>query len=95
MLRKEAQSEDNDLKSLGIYTKVIREERSERFEEYKEELLSLGFNLTEHEIQGKVTIEPTKFGIIDYYPKANKVLIRKENRWITGGLSWIISNLLK
>ena len=76
-LRKQAESEDNDLKAMGLYTKVLREERAERFENYKDKLLQAGYNLTEFKAQGKVTIEPTKFGIIDYYPKSNKVLIRK------------------
>ena len=31
-LRKEAAAEENDLKAMGIYTKVLREERLERFE---------------------------------------------------------------
>ena len=35
-----------------------------------------------------------KFGVIDYFPKANKVLIRKDNKWIKPGLKWIITNLL-
>lgn len=92
-LKKQADSEDNDFKAIGLYTKVLKEERAERFENYKEKLLNSGYNLTEFEAQGKFTIEPTKFGIVDYYPKSNKVLIRKENKWITGGLRWIISNL--
>ena len=93
-LRQQAQAEDNDLKAMGIYTKVLREERAERFENYKDKLLAEGFNLTEHEAQGKITIEPTNYGIVDYYPKANKILIRKYNKWITGGLRWIRSTLL-
>ena len=93
-LRKQAESEENDFKAMGLYTKVLREERSERFENYKDKLLQAGYNLTEFEVQGKFTIEPTKFGIVDYYPKSNKVLIRKENKWITGGLRWIIGSLL-
>jgi TPP-dependent 2-oxoacid decarboxylase len=93
-LIKQAESEENDLKSMGLYTKILREERAERFENYKDKLLQAGYNLTEFESQGKFTIEPTKFGIIDYYPKSNKVLIRKENKWITGGLRWIIGGLL-
>lgn len=93
-LRKQAESEENDLKAMGLYTKVLREERAERFENYKEKLLQAGYNLTEFKSQGKFTIEPTTFGIIDYYPKSNKVLIRKENKWITGGLRWIIGSLL-
>jgi hypothetical protein len=35
----------------------------------------------------------TDNGIIDYYSKANKILIRKENKWIKPGLQWIIHNL--
>lgn len=93
-LRKQSESEENDLKAMGLYTKVLREERSERFENYKDKLLKAGYNLTEFEAKGKFTIEPTNFGIVDYYPKSNKVLIRKENKWITGGLRWIIGSLL-
>jgi len=93
-LRKQAESEENDLKAMGLYTKVLREEHSERFENYKDKLLNAGYNLTEFEAQGKFTIKPTKFGIVDYYPKSNKVLIRKENKWITSGLRWIIGSLL-
>lgn len=26
----------------------------------------------------------------DFYPKSNKVLIRKENRWVFGGLKFLI-----
>lgn len=91
----QAASEDNDLKSLGLYNKALREKRLERFENYKEELLTLGHKIREFEGQGKFMIENTKFGIIDYYPKANKVLIRKDNKWIYGGLRWIIKNLIK
>ena len=95
-LRQEAQAEENDFKAMGIYRKVLREERLERFENYIDVLLERGFNLTFYEQQGKTTIETdSKFGIIDYYPKANKVLIRKQNKWITGGLKWIINNLIK
>jgi hypothetical protein len=93
-LKKQAESEENDLKAMGLYTKVLREERSERFENYKDKLLQAGYNLIEFEAQGKFTIEPTEFGIIDYYPKSNKILIRKESKWINGGLRWIIKSLL-
>ena len=94
-LNKQLSEEDNDLKALGIYTKILREERLERFEHYIPQLILKGFNITDFESQGKVTIEPTKFGIIDYYPKANKILIRKDNNWIKPGLQWMITNLLK
>ena len=93
-LRSEAQAEENDLKALGLYTKVLREERVERFENYKNKLLAEGFNITEYEAQGKIAIEPTIYGTVDYYPKANKILIRKQNKWNKGGLRWIRKHLL-
>jgi len=93
-LRKKAAAEENNLKAIGAYTKVLREERLERFENYKDKLLHEGYNLTEYEDQGKITIEPTNYGAIDYYPKANKILIRKQNKWLTAGLRWIKNNLL-
>jgi hypothetical protein len=33
IIKAQLQGEDNDLKALGISTKIIREERSERFED--------------------------------------------------------------
>jgi len=93
-LKIQAQTEDNDLKALGIYTKILREERFERFKKYKSELIAKGFSLIENEEQGKITIETKTYGTLDYYPKANKILIRKKNKWNKAGLHWIIKNLL-
>ena len=93
-LIKQAESEQNDLKSIGIYTKALREERAERFENYKDKILQAGYNLTEFKSHGKFTIEPTKYGIIGYYPKSNKIFIIKLNKWKKAGLRWIITNLL-
>lgn len=91
-LRKKAEQEDNDLKALGIYTKVIREERSERFEKYLPQLQEK-YDVRE-DIADKFTIETEKFGTVDFFPKANKILIRKRNKWIKPGLRWIRKNLL-
>ena len=94
-LKNKLSSEDNDLKAIGIYTKILREERNLRFDNFKDVLLKEGFNITEYPDKGKFTIEPTEFGIIDFYPKANKVLIRKQNKWIPAGYSWIQKTLIK
>lgn len=32
--------------------------------------------------------------IKDFYPKANRVLIRKQNKWLHNGLQWLIKNVL-
>lgn len=58
------------------------------------ELLKRGYNVTELTDQGKFVIEPTMFGIIDYFPKADKILIRKTNSWYNQGFSWILRMLL-
>lgn len=48
-----------------------------------------------HEIgKGKYIINTDEFGIVDFFIKANKVLIRKDNDWIHPGLSWIVDNLI-
>lgn len=94
-LKKQADCEDNDLAALGIYNKVIREKRTERFEKYRGKFVDAGYTLTENESQGRITIEPTGFGIVDYYPKANRILIRKKNKWHDAGLRWLVTNLLK
>lgn len=96
-LREEAQKEDNDLKYMGKMKKVLREERLERFENgYKEKLeannyIVLPFDGTKVVIDTQIDT----FGVIDYFPKANKILIRKRNLWVVGGLKWINNNLLK
>jgi len=94
LLKQQASQEENDIKAMGIYKKIVREERAERFENYRDKLLANGFNLTEYEAQGKTTIKPTIYGTVDYFPKANKVLIRSKNKWVPGGLRWIIEELL-
>jgi hypothetical protein len=98
-LRDQANREDNDLKAMGLYNKSLREGRLERFEDtHLTQLLRAGYDVAHIEEQGKYTIDTdiqeTKYGLVDYYPKANKILIRKQNKWIKPGLKWIIKNLL-
>ena len=96
-LKKEAQQEESDFSYMAKMNKSIREARLERFEDgYAEKLESnkcivIPFN------GSKVVIDTQteKHGIVDYYPKANKILIRKDNKWLTQGLRWINDTLLK
>jgi hypothetical protein len=99
-LKKQAAEEENDLKVLGLMTGALREGRLEKFEEdYLPKLKELGYEITHNEKTHHYLINTTNSkvnkGIIDFYPKANKVCIRKGNRWITKGLKWITENLLK
>jgi len=92
-LEVEANQTENDLAALGIFTKAIREKRSENFEEYWLEKLQCDYKCEEVS-EGKFTIYDTKFGTLDFFPKANKVLIRKQNKWNKPGLKWMVNNIL-
>lgn len=87
-LKKKMQEEDNDLKAQGLYNKMKREKRLENIEPYLEKLKAAGF-LIEPYNGTKVVIHTHIFGIIDFFPKANKVLIRKDNKWVDNALLWI------
>ena len=88
-----SQKEDNDIKSFALACKALREARSEKFLEDYLSVLKLRFVIEERN-NGSYSINTQNFGIIDYFPKANKLLIRKENKWIKPGLKWIINNLM-
>jgi len=91
-LRIEAASIESDIAYLGAANKIMREERIERFEDtWLNKLLAKTNVLHDHK-SGKYEMYHEKFGSIDFYPKANKVLIRKQNKWIKPGLKWLIKN---
>jgi hypothetical protein len=92
-LRLASQQEDNDIKSFALLCQVLRESRSEKFiEDYLPVLIKR--YPVEARTNGSYSITTQDHGIIDYFPKANKLLIRKDNNWIKPGLKWIINNLL-
>lgn len=95
-LKLEAQLEDNDFKYMSLMNKSLREARLEKFENYQIKLeqnncIIIPFNGQKVVIDTQID----KYGIIDYFPKANKLLIRKDNQWYTQGLKWLITNLIK
>lgn len=94
-LLQKARKCESDFKSLSLLNKSMREARLERFEDYQLKLEQAKCIIVPFNGQ-KVVIDTQldKFGIIDYFPKANKVLIRKNNIWKTQGLKWLITNLL-
>ena len=96
-LKIEAQQEESDFSYMAKMNKSMREARLERFEDgYTEKLESKNCILIPFN-GSKVVIDTqtSKYGILDYFPKANKILIRKDNKWITQGLRWINDTLLK
>lgn len=93
ILREQSASEENDFRALAIGGKAIREERNERFVEKMLPELKAKYEVYERD-NGSYTIDETPFGVIDYFPKANKVLIRKDNKWHDMGMKWMRKNLL-
>lgn len=93
-LEEDLTNTDNDFKALALHKQIIREKNSDRAQKYIDALAKAGYPVTFFEDKGKVMIEETQFGIVDYYPKANKILIRKQSKWISAGAHWIIKNLL-
>lgn len=96
-LEKQASEEDNDFKAFALHKKAFREQRSERFEDKYLPLLSAMFEVyNKDETKYTIDTQIDKYGIIDFFPKGNKLLIRKDNHWIkTGGLKWLLDNLIK
>jgi len=92
-LELEASMEENDLKALGILCKALRESRSEKFVDGWLKPLEMRYPVV-YRNNGSYSISTFKYGIIDYFPKANNLLIRKKNKWKKPGLRWIIKNLL-
>lgn len=93
-LKAEVAEEENDLVAMGIYNKVMREERLERFQEEWLPKFTRLYAPVWNERMGRYVILTPKFGDISFYPKANKVLIHRENLWRKPGLKWMVTNLL-
>jgi hypothetical protein len=93
--RQRAQESDNVFAALGLHTKALREERKERFEEtwlpklLEKEVIVTHFAIPQNKYE-ICFIENGTEKIIDYFPKANKVLVRSQNKWIKPGLKWIV-----
>jgi DNA-binding winged helix-turn-helix (wHTH) protein len=95
-LKKEAAESDNDFQAMSLLNKSLRENRLERFQDYIIPLQQKGYDIVEDNFKYTIDTDSQSimYGIIDYFPKANKLLIRKQNRWIKPGLAWITKNLL-
>jgi len=92
-LRLEASMEDSDSKAFGILCKSLRAKRSEKFLEDWLPVLQQIYPVTLRD-NGSFSITTSKYGIIDYFPKANNLLIRSKNMWKKPGLRWIVKNII-
>lgn len=88
ILFNEARKEENDFKAIALTAKAIRERRMELFESKWLEIVSKQFKV-ELRPNGSYSINTQLWGILDYYPKSDKLLIRKENKWKKQGLNFL------
>ena len=82
-----------DFNAMNAAKKITREKRNDRFLDHWLPLIRSKYNVKIDPLMDKYSIEPTSKGIVDYYPKSNKLLIRTSNTWKTGGLVILISLL--
>lgn len=73
------------------YCHDLKEVRLKRFEETILPQLE-AYDVT-NPAEGKYTIFTPEYGFVDIFPKANKLLIRKSNKWLNGAEKWIIRNV--
>lgn len=94
-LKIQAQSEDNDLKALGLECKALREHRWENIKQnYIDKFTNNSNILSFIEKEESFVLDTLSYKRITFYPKANKILIHSTSKWIKPGLSWIIKNIL-
>lgn len=76
------------------HRKISRQGNQDKFESETVYLISeKGIDVHVNK-NGSYRIFTDKFGKVDIYPKANKVLITKDNKWISRGDQWIQNNIL-
>lgn len=82
-------------RDIKEYQRNIREIKYTKFKnktvvrlEKSDKVISITENID------KFIINTTNFGIIDVYPKANRLLIRNSNKWFSSATQWLINNLI-
>lgn len=85
----------DDFRAFREYQREIREKKYNKFCSKILPKLQGAENVVYIErSMEKFTITTTNFGVIDIFPKANRLLIRKDNKWYSKATQWIIDNLL-
>lgn len=86
-----------DINEFKRFLNAGKKRRAEIFEKEISEILSMDYNV---DFQGRVVsgsvvwfLYHKKYGVIAYYPIANKIHIHKGNRWIKQGLTWVLYNI--
>lgn len=72
--------------------KGLRNKRLRDFETFVLEGLKLYMRVDKRD-NCSYTLHTRDYGVIDFYPKSDKLLFREDNRWISDGCVWICNNL--
>ena len=71
------------------YGQFVKQRREERYSQFVNTILpaikSLGYDV----------IQRNDFGFVIFYPKGDRLLLCKQNKWLYGGFSWIRKHILK
>jgi hypothetical protein len=91
-LKEQLHGEDNDIKAFAIDRKIKREIRRESFEEkYLPQLKQNTDLYVQSNPNGSYMIK-SPFDIYDFFPKANKILERRNGIWHKNGIQFTIKH---
>ena len=95
-MMEQANQEDNDLKYMGLFKKAQREKRWEVFQEtVVPVLVEKGIDFSFSENTYSYSFSSSKYGFVNFYAKANKVHIMKENKWIyDNAIQWLFKHII-
>lgn len=60
---------------------------------FKDKLMEL-YKTTYNEHLNKYTFDTQKFGLVDYYPKKNKLYVRRWNKYFDNGRGFIYKHMI-
>jgi len=83
---------DNDYRDVNYLRKIERAERKEKFEDKWLQALLQKTNVLYEARTARYEMFHPRLGTLYFYPKANRILIRAENKWYSRGLQWLIKN---
>jgi len=98
LLKIQADEEENDFRFWNIHHKAIREERIETFDEFFLPKIKDSHLVSVVESRPDQSLYLIKFsdGVeVAYYPKKDRLCIKKGNQWKCNGRTWIMNKIQK
>lgn len=98
LLFKQADEADNDFQFWAKHHNAEREQRKEHFQEkFLPTIMEspLVVSVSERQDGSMYIIEFTDGVKVDYYPKKDRVFVKKLNHWKSYGRTWILNKINK